>query len=171
MIFFTIGTQLPFDRLVAMVDDVAGKISEPIIGQIGNTDYRPLNFQYSTHVEPEDFAERVNNARIIIGHAGIGTLLAAKLAAKPVIVMARQASLGEHRNDHQSATAKQLTNIQGVHVIHNTEELLQLLISKELQPMNSETGPSLHKLHAKLRSEISKGRLKRLTKNHPTKVS
>jgi UDP-N-acetylglucosamine transferase subunit ALG13 len=47
MIFLTVGTQFPFDRLVRAVDEAFdnGAIDEEVFAQIGETSYRPRNFE------------------------------------------------------------------------------------------------------------------------------
>ncbi len=75
MIFLTIGVQLPFDRLVQEVDAVACKLDELVFGQIGDTCYRPGNFETAGFLSPSEFAMRLGGARAIVSHAGIGTIL------------------------------------------------------------------------------------------------
>ena len=112
MIFLTVGTQLPFDRLVAAVDawarargraDVFGQISDP-----GPSGYRPRHFDWAADLDPAEFEARFRAASHIVGHAGMGTIIGALGQAKPLLVMPRRAHLGEQRNDHQFATVKRL---------------------------------------------------------------
>lgn len=137
MIFLTVGGQLPFDRLVAALDEVAPRMNEPVFGQIGNTAYRPENFETVQFLTPEEFRERFSQARAVVAHAGIGTILSAKQARKPVILMPRRARFGEHRNDHQLATVAQLGHIEGVHIAQTAEEIFALLAQPELRPVDA----------------------------------
>ena len=107
MIFLTVGTQFPFDRLVKAVDDAAGKgaAGDEVFAQTGGGTYRPRNMKYVEKMERGEFAECVAKARAIIGHAGMGTILVAVEAGKPLLVMPRRAEFGEIVNDHQLATA------------------------------------------------------------------
>ena len=75
MIFYTVGTQLPFDRLTKMIDKFAETSDIEIFGQIGNTDYKPKNFEYCKQLEVADFERKFDSASIIISHAGMGTIL------------------------------------------------------------------------------------------------
>ncbi|MGO7205561.1 glucuronosyltransferase, partial [Rhizobium ruizarguesonis] len=43
MILVTVGTQLPFDRLVKAVDTFATELSKPVLAQIGRGSYTPQN--------------------------------------------------------------------------------------------------------------------------------
>jgi UDP-N-acetylglucosamine transferase subunit ALG13 len=53
----------------------------------------------------------------------MGTILSAMEAGKPLLVMPRRAALGEHRNDHQMATAMRLEDRLGLAVAWDEEEL------------------------------------------------
>lgn len=155
MIFLTIGTQLPFDRLVETVDQVAADLDEEIFGQIGHGAYKPAHFEFSATLSPQDFTSRISAARIIIGHAGIGTLLSGKSHGKPVVIMARRHMLGEHRNDHQIATTKQLSRVAGVYVFEDAPQLSTYIKQPDLTPMERGTSINSQPLIERLRREIS----------------
>ena len=111
MIFLTVGTQLPFDRLVAAVDAWAARGRAEVFGQIsdpGPTGYRPRHFPWVADLAPAEFEARFRAATHIVGHAGMGTIIGALGAGKPLLVMPRRAHLGEQRNDHQFATVQRL---------------------------------------------------------------
>lgn len=55
-------------------------------------------------------------AQVIVSHAGMGSLLTALRHRRPILIMPRKASLGEHRNDHQMATARWMEGRPGVTV-------------------------------------------------------
>lgn len=124
MILLTVGGQLPFDRLVRAVDRWAGESGRSdVFAQVGEGDYRPLHMESVTHLEPEAFAERFAAARVIVSHAGMGTVIGALEAGKPIVVLPRRAALGEQRNDHQLATAERLRERAGVWVAMDEEAL------------------------------------------------
>jgi UDP-N-acetylglucosamine transferase subunit ALG13 len=128
VIFLTIGTQLPFDRLVKTVDVWAGKHREVrIYAQMGNGDYQPKNIEHGEYISPEEFERKFAEAELIISHAGMGSILTAISYKKPIIIFPRDASLGEHRNNHQLSTAKELKRKGGVAIAFNDEELLDFL--------------------------------------------
>jgi UDP-N-acetylglucosamine transferase subunit ALG13 len=132
LIFVTVGTQLPFDRLVAAVDRWAGAHSQPerrVFGQIGPTDLRPRHIEWRDYVSPAECQNRMREARVIVAHAGMGTILSALELGKPLVVMPRRAALGEHRNDHQLATARRLAEIGGLNIAFDEGELARTLDS------------------------------------------
>ena len=117
MIFVTVGTQLPFDRLINAVDTWASRNPDiEIIAQIGPTDIQPINMQYSSFLSPDKADEYFVQASLIVSHAGMGSILTALKYRKPILILPRRASLSEHRNDHQMATAKWLCNKPGITV-------------------------------------------------------
>lgn len=127
------GTQVPFDRLIEMVDQIAPELDTKVFAQTGRGRYVPKNMDWRASVDAEEFDRMLLGARIIVAHAGIGTVLKAYKYAKPAVLVPRVAALGEHRNDHQLATVSQLRNRTGIYVATMKDELAQLLRS-DLQP-------------------------------------
>jgi UDP-N-acetylglucosamine transferase subunit ALG13 len=126
MIFITVGTQIPFDRLLRMVDEIAPQLQgEEIIAQCCQATYEPRHFRTVQFINPSEFNRIVAEARVVIAHAGIGTILTAMQQQKTLVVVPRQAALHEHRNDHQLATAQNLAHDYDVAVAHNAAELLE----------------------------------------------
>jgi len=124
MIFLTTGSQLPFDRLVQAVDAWAGRRPDMhIFGQIGAANYEPVNFDWASSITPGHFEERIAACETVVAHAGMGTIISGIERGKRVLVMPRLASCGEHRNDHQLATAKRLRHLKGLEVVHTREAL------------------------------------------------
>ena len=55
MIFVTVGSQLPFDRLTAAVDDWAATRPEvELFGQVGDTEQPPTSFASVSTMPPEE---------------------------------------------------------------------------------------------------------------------
>ena len=55
---------------------------------------------------------------------------------KTIIVFPRIAKLGEHRNEHQLATAEKMKELGYVYVANNADELKILLTSSCLKPLH-----------------------------------
>lgn len=147
MIFITVGTQLGFDRLVEAVDSwMAGANAENGFAQIGKGTYEPKQMPWLRSLTAREFRSKVDAATLIVSHAGIGTVLLALEAQKPIIVMPRRAALHEHRNDHQLATAKWLRELTGIVVAEDTTELAEVLGRADLTKPNqfrAEASPEL----------------------------
>jgi len=119
MIFVTTGTQLPFDRLVMNVDEWAGRHNVEVFAQIGNTTEEPKNIQHAPYISAMEAEDMFKQSSVIVSHAGMGSVLNALKYKKPLIVMPRIAAKGEHRNEHQLATAKWISDIDGINVAVN----------------------------------------------------
>ena len=123
MILVTVGTQVPFDRLVGAVDTwAAAHAGHEVVAQIGDGTV-PRHITWVKRMAVDEFAAKARACRAIVSHAGIGTVLTALELGKPLVVMPRRADLHEHRNDHQMATARWLTGKPGLWVAHTDVEL------------------------------------------------
>lgn len=128
MIFVTVGAQMPFDRLIKAVDQWAHERGrEDVFAQIGLTNYRPENIQWTTFLSTEEFNQRYKAASVIIAHAGTGSIITALQLGKPILIVPRRASLRETRNDHQVATAEQFRRFDSVVVALDEKELITRL--------------------------------------------
>lgn len=124
MIFVTVGTQLPFDRLIRGIDEWAGRAGrDDVFAQIGPSEYSPRHISFAAFVTPEEHRERMAGANAIVAHAGMGTIINGLELGKPVLVMPRRAEFGEHRNDHQLATAERFEQLRRVAVAWDERDL------------------------------------------------
>lgn len=134
MIFVTIGTQFPFDRLIEMLDRIAPELDEEIYAQVLKGKYKPKHIKTLDFIEPDEFEEVFVQARLVVAHAGMGTILSALRNSKSLVIFPRIASLGEHRNDHQNATAQMIKENKYAYVATNEKELRELL-HMDLRPL------------------------------------
>jgi len=124
VIFVTVGTQLPFDRLISAVDGWAAvTATRDVFAQIGPGAYVPQHIESGAFIAPEECRRRMEEADAIVAHAGMGTIISALQLGKPIVVMPRRAALGEHRNDHQLATARRFRELGSVLVAEDAGEL------------------------------------------------
>lgn len=124
MIFVTVGTQLPFDRLVRAVDAWTGrKGRDDVFAQIARGGYRPRHLRWAEFLGADECQRKLAEADAIIAHAGMGSILTALELGKPILVMPRRVELGEHRNDHQSATIARLHGRTGILVAEHEQEV------------------------------------------------
>lgn len=128
MIFVTVGTQLPFDRMIQEVNKF--NIKQKLTGcfaQVGIKGFKPETMDFAETLTPSQFAKHIAKCKVIVSHAGMGTILTALELGKPIVVMPRLAAKGEHRNDHQLATVENLRGRRGIHVADDEQALAAIL--------------------------------------------
>lgn len=127
MIFVTVGTQLPFDRLIRGMDIWAKAHPEIDViaqtGRLGSQNYTPHYMNHAPTFDPAAFDAHCQNAQLIVAHAGTGSLMKAHACDTPLLMMPRQARLGEHRNDHQVAMAKHFQETRGVQLVFEEDAI------------------------------------------------
>ena len=124
MIFVTVGSQLHFDRLVAAVDEwAADRPDTELFGQVGDTTSPPVNFASVSTMSLEEYQQRFAAAELIIGHAGMGTIIAALELGIPLLMLPRLGSLKESRNDNQVGTARHFRSFALFEVVESESEI------------------------------------------------
>ena len=125
MIFLTVGTQFPFDRLVMAVDRAVEQnfIEDEIFAQIGNSRYTPNNFTGVASLSKKDFDTKLREASCVISHAGMGSITMAMDYNKPLLAMPRLKKYHEVVNDHQVAIAKKFEMLEHILVAYEPDEL------------------------------------------------
>ena len=109
MIFVVLGTQkFQLNRLLQKLDDYVeqGLIKDEVYAQIGNSTYKPRNYSYKEFFDKKEFDETIGKSDVVIAHSGVGTIITAIHAQKPVVVFPRLAKYKEHVDDHQLEIAK-----------------------------------------------------------------
>ncbi len=142
MIFVTAGTQLPFPRLMEWIDTIAARNALDVFAQTAEPNGAYRQIRHQPFVTPQEYDSIIASTRLIVGHAGIGTILTAKQKNLPLIIVPRRADRGEHRNDHQLATARNLTGHRGVHVAQSESELEAYLMAPTLESAFIEATPA-----------------------------
>ena len=138
MILLTVGTQLPFDRLVESIDRLALKYQIQVKAQIGKSDYQSQQIESRKFFTPDEIEKAFKEASIVISHAGMGSIINCLRYKKPVIIFPRLSKYGEHRNDHQLDTLESFSNIQGIYPARNEDELERLI--SNIDQLNSPLG-------------------------------
>ena len=125
MIFLTVGTQFPFDRLVRAVDDWldGNSLGEHVFAQIGESTYKPRNFEAVVSLDKEAFDRRLKQASGIISHAGMGTITMALDNGKSLLTMPRLREHGEVVSDHQVALAERFAALGHILLARDESEL------------------------------------------------
>ena len=111
MIFVTLGTQkFQMNRLVKAIDMIASEMDEEFFIQTGHSSYKPENCGFQQFLTKDEYRAKIENCRMLITHAGVGTIIEGITAGKPVIVVPRLKAMKEHVDDHQLQIAEAFGN-------------------------------------------------------------
>jgi UDP-N-acetylglucosamine transferase subunit ALG13 len=143
VIFVTVGSMLPFDRLIRLMD--AWSLANPaheVFAQLGEGSYKPRNFHWERMLSPVAFTSAVRSAKIVVGHAGTGSVFTAGRFGKPIVLVPRRVAQREMTTDHQVHTARWLESSRGIYVVWD-DHLLDRQINAALESReHAETGVS-----------------------------
>lgn len=112
-ILISVGaSEYGFDRLLKIIDELCDENilnGEKIIAQLGSSHYKPHSYKYFELVSRDEYQNYMDNADIIISHAGTGSVIPPLKMGKKVIVFPRLEQFGEHLDDHQLELAEVFT--------------------------------------------------------------
>ena len=132
MILVTLGTQdKKFKRLLDAVEKL--DIDEKIVAQIGSTDFKSEKMELHKFMSKDEFDNYMKEARIIITHAGVGTIIEGLKLHKKMIVSARKKEYKEHVSNHQEQILKLFSEDGYILALDNFDDL-EKLINKEFIP-------------------------------------
>ena len=123
-IFVTVGSMLPFDRLIRAMDLWAAQHPDSTVtAQIGRSKLRPNHLQFYPLVTSSVYLEYFLASDVVVSHAGMGTFITALERRKPLVMLPRRYALQEHTSDHQLATANWLKDCPGVEIVFDENQL------------------------------------------------
>lgn len=146
MIVLTAGAQLPFERLAEVALSSARAFpQEAVVYQAGPSGSGwfegrevPTNLTVEAFMAPARHRALLDEARIVVTHAGMGNILYLLERARPLLIFPRLKRHGEHRSDHQLATARALHERHGLAFYTEAEPLLAQLGKKPQASGNHE---------------------------------
>lgn len=122
MILVTTGTnEARFDRLISSLDSIPGH--EEIIAQTGASAVRPARAKCVDFLPFDELSSLVQQARVVVMHAGIGSILLALSHGKRPIVVTRSKKHGEAVDDHQMPVALRFADAGLVTLLQDLEQL------------------------------------------------
>jgi beta-1,4-N-acetylglucosaminyltransferase len=157
LILVIVGLMYGFENLVREMDEIAGSIEEEVVIQIGKTSYEPKNAKYFRFVSKNEIAELYDSARVVVCHAGVGSILTALEHNKPVIAVPRKKNSGEHIDDHQLEIARKLESEGNISVVYDVGELKKALANVSVRfSVKAETDKRLEKALKEYINELRK---------------
>jgi UDP-N-acetylglucosamine transferase subunit ALG13 len=107
VIFVITGTNgPPFDRLMRAVESI--DVDEPILVQCGPSSIRPVNASCVAYLSLPETIEQIREARLVVSHCGVGSILTCLGNGKRPFVVPRRAQAGEVADDHQVELGQRL---------------------------------------------------------------
>ncbi|TMC48141.1 MAG: multidrug MFS transporter [Chloroflexi bacterium] len=122
MILVTTGTSgEAFDRLLGAVETLGA--GESIVVQHGPSRLRPANARCVDFVAFTELVRLVQDARVVVTHGGVGSILVVLMNDKRPLVVPRLAQYGEAVDNHQLELATKLAEADLVTVVDDPTEL------------------------------------------------
>ncbi|WP_162417074.1 PssE/Cps14G family polysaccharide biosynthesis glycosyltransferase [Cyclobacterium roseum] len=134
MILVLLGTfPTQFQRPLVELDKLCekGLIKEEVIVQSGHTEFDSNYLTLRPFMSTSDLLELYEKARIVISHAGSGSILKGVKLGKKVIAIPRLAKFGEVVDDHQLEILKEFEELGYLIPWYDTDELIDLLAKAE----------------------------------------
>jgi UDP-N-acetylglucosamine transferase subunit ALG13 len=141
-VLVTVGTtEARFDRLLRAVSglDLGG---ERVIVQYGSSDVRPAGAELVDFLPFEELDALTRSSRVVVCHAGIGSVAMALSHGRRPIVVPRLHAHGEAVDDHQVFFARRLEAAGLATVVEDLEQLRATLAAVQPAPA-PEQGPDL----------------------------
>lgn len=163
MIFVILGTQkFQQNRLLRMLDECKerGEISDEMIAQSGYSDYEPRHIVCHRFLEKSIFESYIDEADVVVSHAGVGSIMTALEKEKPVVVFPRLAKYGEHVDDHQEDIARAFAGKGYILFCGETDSLPQLIEKAKnhrFSKYTSQTGRIVDLIESFLQSNFPDG--------------
>jgi exopolysaccharide biosynthesis glucuronosyltransferase PssE len=128
MIFVTVGTnEAPFDRLLLALAEI--RADEELVVQHGSSAVQPPLATCVASVSYEELVDLVRRARVVVSHAGVGSVLTALANGKRPIVVPRLRRFREAVDDHQLLFARRLEEQGLVTLVEDPAQLSEAVRS------------------------------------------
>jgi UDP-N-acetylglucosamine transferase subunit ALG13 len=151
MIFVTVGTyDAPFDRLLHALAELPP--GEELIVQHGSSAVRPAGALCFDFRPFDEIVAQVRAARVVIAHAGVGSVMIALANGRRPVVMPRLGRFAETSDDHQLAFARRLARAGLVRLVESAAELAAAVAEDAAPPPLTGSG----RLGAALRAELAR---------------
>jgi UDP-N-acetylglucosamine transferase subunit ALG13 len=135
VIFGTVGTHSEgFDRLVVALDEYAQVSTERVVIQVGTSQHEPQYAEWFRFDAPSRIETLMDQARVVVSHAGAGSLLTALERGRRILAIPRVAALGEAVDDHQRELCEALANAGHIQWATNSSSIQAFLMSDQFHP-------------------------------------
>jgi UDP-N-acetylglucosamine transferase subunit ALG13 len=141
MILVTTGTnEQPFDRLVRAAADLARR--EEAFVQYGASREPHGPGEWVEFLSFDELAARMREARVVVCHAGVGSVMLARRCGHRPVVVPRRVALGEAVDDHQLQLGRRL-HAAGLVTLVEDERDLPAVVGSPVSARTALAGPQL----------------------------
>jgi UDP-N-acetylglucosamine transferase subunit ALG13 len=138
VIFVSLGTQAyPFDRLLRGLDGV----EEELVIQGGSSTHRPAGATWFDFLDFPQLVQYVRSARVVVVHAGVGSVMTALGEGKRAVVVPRLVRYREAVDDHQLHFARRMDSVGLVRLVEDPAELRAAVAETPEPPAIQHAGP------------------------------
>jgi UDP-N-acetylglucosamine transferase subunit ALG13 len=154
MVLVTIGTnEQAFDRIIAAA--AALELDEELVVQYGSASITSGPGTWIDFMNFDELADLMARARVVVCHAGVGSILLARQCGKRPVVVPRRLDLGEAVDDHQVPLARRLAASGLVTLVEDERDLAAAIGGAASAPADWPTGlPGTGALVAELRERL-----------------
>jgi UDP-N-acetylglucosamine transferase subunit ALG13 len=140
MILVTVGTnEARFDRLLHAFD--SSPFDEELFVQHGPSPIRPRGATCVDYLPYDELGATVRRARVVVTHAGVGSIMTALANGKRPVVVPRLRRFGEAVDDHQMQLGLRLHETGLVTFVERPEDLRAALDATDDDTCAFETRP------------------------------
>ncbi len=155
MIYVTLGTMfLDFPRLVQKMDAIAFESEEQVLIQTGLGKIMPAHCAHFTFMPRRQILLLQRRARVIVCHAGIGSVMDALSVRRPLVVVPRLKRFGEHMNDHQLDIARAVQARGWGRMVLDIDQLDEACANPP--PVPERYKPARHRLISAIREHVER---------------
>lgn len=153
MILVTVGTnEAPFDRLLRVFE--SSSTDEELLVQHGPSHIRPPRATCVDYLPYDELASAIRRARVVVTHAGVGTIMTALANGKRPVVVPRLRRFGEAVDDHQLELGPRLHQAGLVSFVERPEDVRTAIDATDHDADVAELGPD-RRLVAELRDFVT----------------
>src|SRR5207247_11103956 len=110
-------------RLLLAIEDIVDVLPQPVIAQVGHTPFSSSRLELVPFVGMDKFVRLIAESRVVVMHAGAGSIIQACISGRTPIVLPRLACLREALDEHQTELATAMRAAGKILVANDTEEL------------------------------------------------
>jgi UDP-N-acetylglucosamine transferase subunit ALG13 len=168
--FISVGNATqPFPRLLDAVAALAPSLPQPVFVQHGYSPFPYPQIASAAQIEMEDFQSRISAARLLILHAGAGSVINAVRAGKCPVIMPRRLAKGEHVDDHQAEFAAEMAALGWVILAPEPADLpaaIAQALARQDAPNRPNPAPTAPAMQSLLKASLTAHAARLAAKGH-----